>query len=237
MTSPILTAYSLTIQQDCHSKITKPEETHENLGLILIKHMNSIAKITIPIEKLYQTINSAEVLSAQQTIHNATAITNSAEYSAAASAIAQVNTAVKAIENARKTVTTPLDSYKKELMRIESEATAPLVQFIASTKAAMLRYSEEAERKLAAEQSKAATLEDLVDVTIKQDHIKGIRTIRRAQINGEVDWLKVLSVLFGSGLYRPEDFTRNLLKAMEICKVDSIAGIEIFEEKIQTITR
>ena len=199
--------------------------------------MNSIAKITIPIEKLYQTINSAEVLSAQQTIHNATAITNSAEYSAAASAIAQVNTAVKAIENARKQVTTPLDTYKKELMRIESEATAPLVQFIASTKAAMLRYSEEAERKLIAEQSKAATLEDLVDVTIKQDHIKGIRTIRRAQINGEVDWLKVLSVLFGSGLYRPEDFTRNLLKAMEICKVDAIPGIEIFEEKIQTITR
>ena len=199
--------------------------------------MNSIAKITIPIEKLYQTINSAEVLSAQQTIHNATAITNSAEYSAAASAIAQVNTAVKAIENARKTVTTPLDTYKKELMRIESEATAPLVQFIASTKAAMLRYSEEAERKLAAEQAQAPTLQDLVDVTIKQDHIKGIRTIRRAQINGEVDWLKVLSVLFGSGLYRPEDFTRNLLKAMEICKVDSIAGIEIFEEKIQTITR
>lgn len=199
--------------------------------------MNSIAKITIPIEKLYQTINSAEVLSAQQTIHNASAITNSAEYSAAASAIAQVNQAVKAIENARKTVTTPLDSYKKELMRIESDATAPLMQFIADTKAAMLRYSEEAERKLIAEQAKAATLEDLVDVTIKQDHIKGIRTIRRAQINGEVDWLKVLSVLFGSGLYRPEDFTRNLLKAMEICKVDSIAGIEIYEEKIQTITR
>jgi hypothetical protein len=38
-------------------------------------------------------------------------------------------------------------------------------------------------------------------------------------------------------MYKPEDFTRNLLKAMEICNVDSIAGIEIYEEKIQTITR
>jgi hypothetical protein len=199
--------------------------------------MNSIAKITIPIEKLYQTINSAEVLSAQQTIHNATAITNSAEYSAAASAIAQVNTAVKAIENARKQVTTPLDTYKKELMRIESEATAPLVQFIADTKAAMLRYSEEAERKLAAEQAQAPTLQDLVDVTIKQDHIKGIRTIRRTRIVGEVDWLKVLAVLFGSGMYKPEDLTQNLLKAMEKCNVDAIPGIEIYEERIQTITR
>ena len=199
--------------------------------------MNSIAKITIPIEKLYQTINSAEVLSAQQTIHNASAITNSAEYASAASAISQVNQAVKAIENARKTVTTPLDSYKKELMRIESDATAPLMAFITSTKAAMLRYSAESERKLAAEQAKAATLEDLVDVTIKQDHIKGIRTIRKVRINGEVDWLKVLSVLFGSGMYKPEDLTRNLLKAMEICNIEAIDGIEIYEEKIQTITR
>ena len=199
--------------------------------------MNSVAKITIPIEKLYQTINSAEVLSAQQTIHNASAITSSAEYSAAASAISQVNQAVKAIENARKTVTTPLDSYKKELMRIESDATAPLIQFITATKAAMLQYSAESERKLAAEQAKATTFEDLVDVTIKQDHIKGIRTIRKVRINGEVDWLKVLSVLFGSGMYKPEDLTRNLLKAMEICNIEAIAGIEIYEEKIQTITR
>ena len=199
--------------------------------------MNSIAKITIPIEKLYQTINSAEVLSAQQTIHNASAITNSAEYSAAASAISQVNQAVKAIENARKTVTTPLDSYKKELMRIESDATAPLMAFITATKAAMLQYSAESERKLAAEQAKATTFEDLVDVTIKQDHIKGIRTIRKVRISGEVDWLKVLSVLFGSGMYKPEDFTQNLVRAMEKCGVDSIAGIDIYEEKIQTITR
>ena len=199
--------------------------------------MNSIAKITIPIEKLYQTINSAEVLSAQQTIHNASAITNSAEYASAASAISQVNQAVKAIENARKTVTTPLDSYKKELMRIESDATAPLMAFIAATKAAMLQYSAESERKLAAEQAKATTFEDLVDVTIKQDHIKGIRTIRKVRISGEVDWLKVLSVLFGSGMYKPDDLTRNLLKAMEICNIEAIAGIEIYEEKIQTITR
>ena len=199
--------------------------------------MNSIAKITIPIEKLYQTINSAEVLSAQQTIHNASAITNSAEYASAASAISQVNQAVKAIENARKTVTTPLDSYKKELMRIESDATAPLMAFITATKAAMLQYSAESERKLAAEQAKATTFEDLVDVTIKQDHIKGIRTIRKVRISGEVDWLKVLSVLFGSGMYKPEDFTQNLVRAMEKCGVDYIAGIEIYEEKIQTITR
>jgi hypothetical protein len=74
-------------------------------------------------------------------------------------------------------------------------------------------------------------------VSIQHSHIKGIRTIRRTRINGEVDWMKVLSVLFGSGMYKPEDLTQNLLKAMEKCGVDAIAGIEIYEEKIQTITR
>jgi hypothetical protein len=209
--------------------------------------MNSIAKITIPIEKLYQTINSAEVLSAQQLIERnsydgvAYPIDNVMHYTAASNAIAEVNKAIKAIQDARKTVTSPLDAYKKELMRIEADAVAPLATFIASTKAAMLEYNAACEKQFAAEQQSASTLESLVDnlteVSIKHDHIKGIRTIRKVRINGEVDWMKVLSVLFGSGMYKPEDLTQNLLKAMEKCDVDAIAGIEIYEEKIQTITR
>ena len=209
--------------------------------------MNSIAKITIPIEKLYQTINSAEVLSAQQLIERnsfdgvAYPIDNVMHYTAASNAIAEVNKAIKAIQDARKTVTSPLDAYKKELMRIEADAVAPLATFIASTKTAMLEYNAACEKQFAAEQEKASTLESLVDnlteVSIKHDHIKGIRTIRKVRINGEVDWMKVLSVLFGSGMYKPEDLTQNLLKAMQKCDVDAIAGIEIYEEKIQTITR
>ena len=209
--------------------------------------MNSIAKITIPIEKLYQTINSAEVLSAQQLIERnsyegvAYPIENVMHYTAASNAIAEVNKAIKAIQDARKMVTGPLDAYKKELMRIEADAVTPLATFIASTKVAMLEYNAACEKQFAAEQEKASTLESLVDglteVSIKHDHIKGIRTIRKVRIAGEVDWLKVLGVLFGSGMYKPEDFTQNLLKAMEKCGVDSIPGIEIYEDKIQTITR
>jgi len=162
-------------------------------------------------------------------------------YTAASNAIAEVNKAIKAIQDARKMVTGPLDAYKKELMRIESDAVTPLATFIASTKVAMLEYNAACEKQFAVEQEKASTLESLVDnlteVSIKHDHIKGIRTIRKVRIAGEVDWLKVLGVLFGSGMYKPEDFTQNLLKAMEKCGVDSIPGIEIYEEKIQTITR
>lgn len=205
--------------------------------------MNSIAKITIPIEKLYQTINSAEVLSAQQLMQRnsyegeAYPIENVMHYTAASNAIAEVSKAIKAVQDARKMVTGPLDTYKKELMRIENDATAPLQNFIASTKTAMLKYTQECEKQFAVEQAQAKSLDELADVSIKQDHIKGVRTIRRCRIVGEVDWMKVLSVLFGSGMYKPEDLTQNLLKAMEKCNVDSIAGIEIFEDKIQTITR
>ena len=205
--------------------------------------MNSIAKITIPIEKLYQTINSAEVLSAQQLIERnsyegiAYPIENVMHYTAASNAIAEVNKAIKAIQDARKMVTGPLDAYKKELMRIESDAVTPLATFIASTKVAMMNYTQECEKQFSVEQQSATTLDELVEVGLKHDHIKGIRTIRKVRIAGEIDWLKVLGVLFGSGMYKPEDFTQNLLKAMEKCGVDSIPGIEIYEEKIQTITR
>jgi hypothetical protein len=142
-------------------------------------------------------------------------------------------------------VTGPLDAYKKELMRIESDATEPLQTFITSTKAEMLKYTAELTRKQQEEQkriqeqasSMAALTDQLAEVSIQHNHIKGIRTIRRARITGEVDWMKVLSVLFGSGMYKPEDLTQNLLKAMEKCGVTAIAGIEIYEEQIQTITR
>jgi hypothetical protein len=142
-------------------------------------------------------------------------------------------------------VTGPLDAYKKELMRIESDATEPLQAFIASTKAEMLKYTAELNRKQQEEQKRiqeqsrsiADLTDQLADVSIQHSHIKGIRTIRRTRITGEVDWMKVLSVLFGSGMYKPEDLTQNLLKAMEKCGVTAIAGIEIYEEQIQTITR
>ena len=126
--------------------------------------MNSIAKITIPIEKLYQTINSAEVLSAQQLIERnsyegeAYPIENVMHYTAASNAIAEVSKAIKAIQDARKMVTGPLDAYKKELMRIEGDATMPLQSFIASTKNAMLKYTQECEKQFAVEQHDIGSL-------------------------------------------------------------------------------
>ena len=104
--------------------------------------MNSLAKVQIPIEKIYLAINSPQVLNAQAIIkRNAEALTiNSAtDYSALNTAVKDVNDAVKAIEAARKEVTTPLEHFKKELIKLEKDATAPLIEFIEDAKKSMVQ--------------------------------------------------------------------------------------------------
>jgi chromosome segregation ATPase len=213
--------------------------------------MNSVAKITIPIQNLYAAINSPKVLEAQRTIDSMSidgicfGVNNVSDYNNTSQAIKEANDAIKAIEEARKIVTIPIDQYKKQLMIVEQEATAKLRSFIASAKAKMLEYTNELDRKHQEEQkriqeqakSMAALTDELAEVSIQHNHIKGIRTMRKARINGEVDWVTVLGVLFASGNLKQESLLTALPRAMQTMNVDAIAGIEIYEEKIQTITR
>jgi hypothetical protein len=213
--------------------------------------MNSVAKITIPIQNLYAAINSQKVLEAQRTIDSMSVdgtcfgVNNVSDYNNTSQAIKEANDAIKAIEEARKIVTIPIDQYKKQLMIVEQEATAKLRAFIASAKSKMLEYTNELDRKHQEEQkriqeqakSMAALTDELAEVSIQHNHIKGIRTMRKARINGEVDWVTVLGVLFASGNLKQESLLTALPRAMQAMNVDAIAGIEIYEEKIQTITR
>lgn len=213
--------------------------------------MNSIAKITIPIQNLYEAINSQKVLEAQQSIKRMSAdgecfsIHNVSEYNNTSYAIKEANDAIKAIQEARKLVTTPLDQYKKELMRIEAEATNELSEFITSAKAKMLEYTNELDRKHKEEQeriqqqanSMAALTDQLAEVNIQHTHIKGVRTIKRARIKGEVDWMTVLRVQFSSGELHSDDLIRGIINSMNKMGVSHIDGIEIYEEKIQTVIR
>jgi uncharacterized linocin/CFP29 family protein len=109
----------------------------------------------------------------------------------------------------------------------------------------MLEYTNELDRKHEEDQkrikeqakSMAVLTDELAEVSIQHSHIKGIRTIRKARINGEVDWVTVLGVLFSSGNLKQQTLLTGLPKAMQELGVEQIAGIEIYEEKIQTITR
>jgi len=220
----------------------------------------TLAKVQIPIEKIYAAINSPDVLNAQATIARNTGggealtIHNVSEYTAMNAAVKEVSDAVKLIESARKDVTTPLDNFKKELMKLERESTAPLIEFIDSAKRVMLEYHERleaeqasAEAKLKAEaeaslkqaQSVGDIMANFTDrlfaTTVENNQTKNVRTTIKARINGEVDWVKVLGLLFASGELDANELIKNLPRAMKAQGVEAIAGIELYEHKTQII--
>jgi hypothetical protein len=218
--------------------------------------MNTLTKVQIPIEKIYIAINSPKTLNAQSLIaaNKGILINNVSEYNAMTACVKEVNDAVKAIEAARKEVTTPLDAFKKELMKLEKDSIAPLNEFIESAKQRMVDYHEklaveraaaearlreEAEAAMRQAQSindiMASFTDSLYTTSVETNHTKNVRTTIKARTNGEVDWLKVLSVQFASGNLTAEGLLTGLPKAMKEMGVDSIDGIELYESKTQII--
>jgi F0F1-type ATP synthase membrane subunit b/b' len=222
--------------------------------------MNTLAKVQIPIEKIYLAINSPQVLNAQSIVARNTgggealSVQNVSEYTAMNAAVKDVSDAVKAIEAARKEVTTPLEHFKKELIKLEKDATAPLLDFIEDAKKRMVEYHERleaeqeaAEEKLIAEAAQsikeaeavsdviAAFTDKLYATTVENTQTKNIRSTIKARVNGEVNWVKVLSVQFAFNNLKPEDLLNGLAKAMKELGVDSIEGIELYEHKTQVI--
>ena len=220
----------------------------------------TLTKVQIPIEKIYAAINSPDVLNAQATIARNTGggealtIRNVSDYTAMNAAVKEVSDAVKLIESARKDVTTPLDNFKKELMKLERESTAPLIEFIEDAKRVMIEYHERLEAEQAAAEAKlkaeaeaslkqaqsvgdimANFTDRLFATTVENSQTKNVRTTIKARINGEVDWVKVLGLLFASGELDANDLIKNLPRAMKAQGVEAIAGIELYEHKTQII--
>lgn len=218
--------------------------------------MNSIAKITIPVEKIYQAINDPQVLHAQSVIvkYHEQPVDTADQYNEMAYAIKIVNDVIKYIEAARKQVTQPLDLYKKEVIRLEQFTCEPMADFITKAKARMVEYHNEQERikaeaeaKIKAEAAAALTqaqsvsdimgafTDKLFATSVETNKTANIRTTIKAKIVGEVDWMKVLSVQFAAGKLNPDELIKNLATAMKQMGVDHIAGIELTEVKSQSI--
>ena len=220
----------------------------------------TLTKIQIPIEKIYAAINSPDVLNAQATIARNTGggealtIRNVSDYTAMNAAVKEVSDAVKLIEGARKDVTTPLDNFKKELIKLERESTAQLIEFIEDAKRVMLEYHKRLETEQAAAEAKlkaeaetslkqaqsvgdimANFTDRLFATTVENNQTKNVRTTIKARINGEVDWVKVLGLLFASGELDANELIKNLPRAMKAQGVEAIAGIELYEHKTQII--
>jgi hypothetical protein len=209
------------------------------------------------ISEFYKALNSTEVLRAQGMIEGAPqVIEDKLSYDMSAESIKAANDAIKHIELNSKMVTTPLDAYKKSIMDVEREHIAPLKAYIEQRKAMMIDYSNELERKKVEADAKiaqeaadaliSASTSDVSDIfatftdkttttTLEFDHTKNIRTSKKAEIVGEVDWMTLLWTLMQAEMFDVQELLRKLPKAMEITNIDSIKGIEIVEHKTQAI--
>jgi hypothetical protein len=209
------------------------------------------------LSEFYKALNSTEVLRAQSMISGAPqAIEDKLTYDMSAESIKAANDAIKHIETNRKLVTLPLDTYKKSIMEVERDATAPLKEYIEQRKALMIDYSNELERKKAEADAKiaqdaadalmSASTSDVSDIfatftdattstTLELDHTKNIRITKKAEIVGEVDWATVLWTLVRAEMFDVAELLRKLPKAMEITNISEIRGIEIVEHKTQAI--
>jgi len=208
------------------------------------------------ISEFYKSLNSTEVLRAQSMIEGAPqAIEDRLSYDMSAESIKAANDAIKHIETNRKMVTSPLDAYKKSVMDVERDATAPLKAYIEERKAMMIDYSNNLERKKAeadakiAEEASILLAADCTDVstimakftdattttTLELDHTKNIRITKKAEIVGEVDWMTLLWTLMQAEMFDVQELLRKLPKAMEITNIAEIRGIEIVERKTQAI--
>jgi hypothetical protein len=209
------------------------------------------------ISEFYKSLNSTEVLRAQSMIEGAPqAIEDRLSYDMSAESIKAANDAIKHIETNRKMVTSPLDAYKKSVMDVERDATAPLKAYIEQRKAMMIDYSNDLERKKAEADAKiaqdaadalmSASSSDVSNIfatftdattttTLELDHTKNIRITKKAEIVGEVDWMTLLWTLMQAEMFDVQELLRKLPKAMEITNIAEIRGIEIVERKTQAI--
>ena len=209
------------------------------------------------ISEFYKSLNSTEVLRAQGMIEGAPkAIEDKLSYDMSAESIKAANDAIKHIETNRKMVTLPLDAYKKTVMDVERDATAPLKAYIEQRKAMMIDYSNElavkkavADAKIAQEAADALKLAVTSDVsgifanftdattttTLELDHTKNIRISKKAEIVGDVEWETVLMTLLNAEMLDIQELLRKLPKAMEITRTIAIRGIQLTEVKTQVI--
>jgi hypothetical protein len=81
----------------------------------------------------------------------------------------------------------------------------------------------------------ANMVDDLYVSSVEMAKTKNIRTIYKAEVDGNVDWLTIIEVLFSTDHLCHQDLLRNLPRAMQMAGVNAISGIKIVEIKTQTV--
>ena len=197
---------------------------------------------------LQVAINAPTIVQSDKYIQTATQpVTDVLSFDEVKFACQRLADAAKSIEEARKKETDPLNAEVKRLIAIEREYTTPLLDAVNKGKSAMLAYQNELARvereanEKAAAQAAERLLSGSVTEAIEQvpqliiDKPKGLRTVKKARINGAVDWAAVVGTLIAADKFDPEMLLKGLPDAMSKANVREIAGIEIYEHTTQTL--
>jgi len=199
-----------------------------------------------------KALNEPTVVKAMKYVDGATQpITDKLSYDQVEYSAKELNKAVKAIQEARKESTKPLDELKKELIQKEKEHTEPMIAAISEAKASMSKYLSELERKQQEVRQKqnealeralqsdnpAQAIQQALTPDITLPTPKNVRTIRKVVVENEndVDWLAVIYCLIQADKFDYNVLLKGLLEAMDKTDTRAIKGISIVEERVQVL--
>jgi hypothetical protein len=163
----------------------------------------------------------------------------------------ELKKSITVIEEARKEATRPLDEAKKELIAQERDYTKPMIEAVEHARQNMSKYlaeiaaAEEAARQKRNEEvakalesgNVAQAMQQALNPDVIIDRPKGVRTIRKARLtfDSDVDWQGVVVCLIKAGKFDSEMLLKGLPEAMRLTETESIKGIEVYEQQIQTL--
>lgn len=217
------------------------------------KQSTAVARVVVPIERLYAAINSAETLNAQNL---AKAVMNKEvkdqlDYDNMHASCKTLSAASKSLEAVAKDVTQPLKDYAAQVAKTAKETYEPFDAAIAAGKAKMLAWSRQQQEAAVKAKSEAIMNAPVAtDLAGQMDMIqnrlfatptprtKNVRTIKKVAVVDEtlINWASVMHVLIEAGAVDRDELLGKLIKACNKMDIDfAFAGLEIRTEQTQAL--
>jgi len=111
-----------------------------------------------------------------------------------------------------------------------------LAEIAAAEEAARQKRNEEVAKALESG-NVAQAMQQALNPDVIIDRPKGVRTIRKARLtfDTDVDWNGVVVCVIKAGKFDSEMLLKGLPEAMRLTETESITGIEVYEQQIQTL--
>jgi hypothetical protein len=218
-----------------------------------LKQSTGVARVVVSIDRLYATINSAEILHAQQLAAAVATkeVKDQADYDNMHASLKTLSAASKSLEAVAKDVTQPLKYYAAQVAKTAKDTAAPFDAAIAAGKAKMLAWSREQQEAAVKAKSEAimnapvatdlATQMDMIQNRLfatPTPRTKNVRTVKKVAVVDEtlINWESVMHVLIESGAVDRDELIGKLIKACDKMDIEfAFAGLQLTTEKIQAL--